>query len=87
MVAECSMADLVVVNDVFLIALCNRRNEASTAGLLAIPDEEYTAELQLQEVIMSILPLLVDSFAPAANNDVELLPTSKIEAKFYHELT
>jgi E3 ubiquitin-protein ligase RNF144 len=67
------MADLVVVNDVFLIALCNRRKEANTAGLLAIPDEEYAAELQLQEVIMSILPLLVDSFAPAANNDVELL--------------
>lgn len=53
MAAESSIADLVVVDDLYLIALCNGRNEADAAGLLALPDEEYAAELQLQEVIMS----------------------------------
>lgn len=77
MAAESSVADLVDVNDLYLIALCNGRNEAEAdaAGLLAIPDEEYAAELQLQEVIMSsamaaaAFPLLLDSSAPAASND------------------
>jgi E3 ubiquitin-protein ligase RNF144 len=77
MAAESSVADLVLVDDLYLIALCNGRNEADAAGLLALPDEEYAAELQLQEVIMSsaiaaaALALLPDSCAPPAATSYE----------------
>ncbi|KAM0847208.1 hypothetical protein ACQ4PT_055165 [Festuca glaucescens] len=77
MAAESSVADLVLVDDLYLIALCNGRNEADAAGLLALPDEEYAAELQLQEVIMSsaiaatALVLLPDSCAPPAATSYE----------------
>ncbi|KAJ1276817.1 hypothetical protein BS78_05G244600 [Paspalum vaginatum] len=48
--------DLMVINDLNVVAVAlyhDGRNPGNATGPLAIPDEEYAAELQIQEVIVS----------------------------------
>ena len=56
-------SDLMVADDMYLIAVCQGRNQADATGLMAISDEEYAAELQLQEVIFvsSSMAMIVNS--------------------------
>ncbi|XP_066359852.1 E3 ubiquitin-protein ligase RSL1-like [Miscanthus floridulus] len=68
-------ADLMVVDDLYLIAVCQGINQADATGLMAISDEEYAAELQLQEVIVSsAMAVIVNSGMAATAAQSSLMP-------------
>ncbi|CAD6268782.1 unnamed protein product [Miscanthus lutarioriparius] len=68
-------ADLMVVDDLYLIAVCQGINQADATGLMAISDEEYAAELQLQEVIVSsAMAVIVNSGMAATAAQSSFMP-------------
>ena len=68
-------ADLMVADDLYLIAVCQGINQADATGLMAISDEEYAAELQLQEVIVSsAMAVIVNSGMAATAAQSSLMP-------------
>ncbi|CAD6268788.1 unnamed protein product [Miscanthus lutarioriparius] len=69
-------ADLMVADDLYLIAVCQGiNNQADAIGLMAISDEEYAAELQLQEVIVSsAMAVIVNSGMAATAAQSSLRP-------------
>ncbi|CAD6268789.1 unnamed protein product [Miscanthus lutarioriparius] len=68
-------ADLMVADDLYLIAVCQGINQADATGLIAISDEEYAAELQLQEVIVSsAMAVIVNSGMAATAAQSSLMP-------------
>jgi len=79
MAAASSFGDdsyLMVADDMYLIAVCQGRNQADATGLMAISDEEYAAELQLQEVIVvsSAMAMIVNSTMAATAAQSSLMP-------------
>lgn len=68
-------ADHMVADDLYLIAACQGINQADATGLMAISDEEYAAELQLQEVIVSsAMAVIVNSGKAATAAQSSLMP-------------
>ncbi|CAD6268783.1 unnamed protein product [Miscanthus lutarioriparius] len=69
-------ADLMVADDLYyLIAVCQGINQADATGLMAISDEEYAAELQLQEVIVSsAMAVIANSGMAATAAQSSLMP-------------
>jgi E3 ubiquitin-protein ligase RNF144 len=68
-------ADLMVADDLYLIAVCQGINQADATGLMAISDEEYAAELQLQEVLVSsAMAVIVNSGMAVTAAQSSLMP-------------